>query len=99
MGNFFRKLFGLEARDARDALPAPKYTVAEIAHYWDSNNIEKKLKDGTFNKLSDDEWMALEREGKPYLIAMIQRMKMSDDEAYEFFERGPKKVTMNKTGD
>ena len=77
----------------------PEFTVEEIAHYWDSNDIEKKLKDGTFNKLSDDEWMELEKEGKPYLIAMVLRMKMGQDDAYDFFHRGPKKVALNKSGD
>ena len=84
---------------ASRALYTPEFKVDQIAHYWDSNNIEKTLKNGTFNRLSDDEWTELDKQGRPYLIAMVQRMKMGENEAYDFFERGPKAFALCKAKD
>ena len=69
-------------------LRIPKYTLAQVEQYWD--NTLKKLKDGAFNRLSEEQWVELGATAEPYLVEMIHRMKEGEDAAYDFFERGPK---------
>ena len=72
----------------------PKFTLEEIKEYWD-NTLKKGLKDGSFNKLSDEQWKELGKTGEPYLLEMIYRMQEGEDAAYDFFETGPKAFAIN----
>ena len=74
-------------------LRIPKYTLAQVEQYWD--NTRKKLKDGAFNRLSEEQWVELGATAEPYLVEMIHRMREGEDAAYEFFERGPKPFALN----